>query len=70
MDGMQNMSEILKLLTKFATIGGGVLLLWGGIGIGTNLKDHNGPAISNGTWQMVGGGLIIAAAQLFSNIAL
>ena len=40
------------------------------IALGTALKDQNGPQIQSGAWQVVGGGLIVAAAQLFNNIAV
>lgn len=59
----------LDLLKQAATIGGGVLAVFGVIAIGTNLKDHNGPAISGGVFQFIGGILIIAAAQLLLNVA-
>jgi hypothetical protein len=32
------------------------------------MRDHQGPQIQSGIWQIVGGGLIIAAAQLFLSI--
>lgn len=32
------------------------------------LKDKNGPALQSGIWQIVGGGLIIAAAAFFATI--
>jgi len=53
-------TSALQLFSQFAIIGG----LAGG------RKDQNGPATQSGVWQVVGGGLIIAAAALFSNIAL
>ncbi|SCQ65195.1 hypothetical protein [Propionibacterium freudenreichii] len=67
---MMDLNTILTLFAKFATIGGGLWLVWGAIQTGINLRDHNGPGIQGGIWQIVGGGLIIAAAQLFANIAL
>ena len=51
-------------------IGGGLWAVWGVITLAGGLKDQNGPATQSGVWQVVGGGLIIAAAALFSNIAL
>lgn len=65
---MDILNQGITLITKFITIGGGVLAVWGVVTIGTNLKDHNGPAISNGVWEFVGGVLIIAAAQLFNAV--
>ena len=35
---------------------------------GGALKDQNGPQIQTGVWQIIGGGLIIAAAALFKVI--
>ncbi|EFH71688.1 hypothetical protein GV51_1224 [Gardnerella vaginalis 5-1] len=34
------------------------------------LKDQNGPQTQSGVWQVVGGGLIIAAAALFKTFAV
>ncbi|BDQ41189.1 hypothetical protein TPCU426_p010 (plasmid) [Cutibacterium acnes] len=67
---MDMLNTILSLFTKFAIIGGGLWLVWGAIVTGGALKDHNGPQIQTGVWQIVGGGLIIAAAALFQQIAL
>lgn len=67
---MDMLNAILSLFTKFAIIGGGLWLVWGAIVTGGALKDHNGPQIQTGVWQIVGGGLIIAAAALFQQIAL
>lgn len=67
---MDLLNTILTLFTKFAIIGGGLWLVWGAIVTGGALKDHNGPQIQTGVWQIVGGGLIIAAAALFQQIAL
>ena len=67
---MDMLNTILSLFTKFAIIGGGMWLVWGAIVTGGALKDHNGPQIQTGVWQIVGGGLIIAAAALFQQIAL
>ncbi len=50
-------TSALQLFSQFAIIGGGLWAVWGVITL-------------SGVWQVVGGGLIIAAAALFSNIAL
>lgn len=34
------------------------------------LKDHNGAQTQTGMWQAIGGGMIIAAAALFSQVQL
>ncbi|NLK23148.1 MAG: hypothetical protein GX309_03970 [Clostridiales bacterium] len=67
---MDLLQQVLDLITKFAIIGGGLWLVWGAVVLAGGLKDKNGPALQSGIWQVVGGGLIIAAAALFKNIAL
>ena len=59
----------LTLLKQACTIGGGVLAVLGVITVGVNLKDHNGPAVSGGVLQFIGGVLIIAAAQMLLTVA-
>lgn len=65
---MDLLNQVLELVTKFAIIGGGLWLVWGVIVLAGGLKDKNGPALQSGIWQIVGGGMIIAAAALFSSI--
>ena len=65
---MDLLNQVLQLFVRFATIGGGLWLGWGAFGGG--LKDHNGPQTQSGLWQIVGGGMIIAAAQIFNAVAL
>lgn len=60
----------LDLFVKFATVGGGLWTVWGIITLAGGLRDHNGAQTQTGMWQAIGGGMIIAAAQLFSTIAL
>lgn len=67
---MDLLQQVLDLITKFAVIGGGLWLVWGAVVLAGGLKDKNGPALQSGIWQVVGGGLIIAAAALFKSIAL
>ena len=66
---MDLLTEVLNLITRFAIIGGGLWLVWGAVVLAGGLKDKNGPALQSGIWQIVGGGLIIAAAALFSSVA-
>ena len=61
---------LLLIMCAAGAIGGGLWAVWGVITLAGGLKDQNGPATQSGVWQVVGGGLIIAAAALFSNIAL
>ena len=65
---MDLLNQILDLFTTFAIIGGGLWLVWGAIVTGGALKDQNGPQIQTGVWQIIGGGLIIAAAALLKVI--
>jgi hypothetical protein len=64
------LADVLSLVTKFAIVGGGLWLVWGAIVLAGGLKDKNGPALQSGIWQIVGGGMIIAAAALFSKITI
>lgn len=66
---MDLLNQVLTMITRFATIGGGLWLVWGVVVLAGGLKDKNGPALQSGIWQIVGGGLIIAAAVLFNSIA-
>ncbi|NLD49099.1 MAG: hypothetical protein GX660_18220 [Clostridiaceae bacterium] len=65
---MDLLNQVLELVSKFAIIGGGLWLVWGVVVLAGGLKDKNGPALQSGIWQIVGGGLIIAAAALFKGI--
>ncbi len=69
-DGEDMLPKVLNLFTKFATIGGGIWLVWGVVTLAGGLKDQNGPQLQSGIWQCLGGGLIIAAAVLFKSIAV
>ena len=62
------LNTIVGLMTTAATLGGGIWLIWGVIVLAGCLKDHNGPQQQSGIWQIVGGGLIIAAVQLFAQL--
>lgn len=58
--------SVVSTLTNYVRIGGGLVTVWGAVILGSNIKDHNGPGITNGVWTMVGGAVIVAAASLFS----
>lgn len=66
---MDLLNQVLTMITRFATIGGGLWLVWGVVVLAGGLKDKNGPALQSGIWQIVGGGLIITAAILFKSVA-
>lgn len=62
------LNTILGLLSSAAILGGSLWLLWGVVVLAGGLKDQNGPQQQSGIWQIVGGGLILAAAALFKTI--
>lgn len=68
--GSNVVTSAFDLFSQFAIIGGGLWAVWGVVTLAGGLKDQNGPATQSGVWQVVGGGLIIAAAALFKTIAL
>ncbi len=65
---MDLLKNVLDLITKFVTIGGGLWAVWGVVILGGGLKDKNGPALQSGIWQIIGGIMIIVAAGLFSSV--
>lgn len=66
---MGTFNSIMEIISKFAIIGGGFYSVWGAIVLGGALKDHNGPQMQSGIWQIVGGAVIVVAAALFKTIA-
>ena len=67
---MEMVSTITSLITNVVNFAGGLLLLFGAVTLGTNLKDHNGPGISSGAWSIAGGVLIIAVATYFGTLTV
>ena len=65
---MDLLTTVLDLVVKFTKIGGAFWLLWGVVILAGGLKDKTGPQIQSGIWQIVGGGLILATAVLFTSI--
>lgn len=61
-------SEVMSLLSKGVGILGAVLAIFGIVTIGRSIKDSNGPGIGNGIAEVVGGGIIVLAAAMFSNV--
>lgn len=49
---MDLLNDVLDLIQKFVIIGGGVLLVFGLVNLGTSLSDHNGPGISSAIWKL------------------
>lgn len=65
---METLTTVISLLQQGVMIGGGLWVVWGAVVLGGALKDHNGPGMQSGIWQIVGGGVILAAGALFSTI--
>ena len=42
---MEMVNTITSLISNVVTFAGGLLLLFGAVTLGTNLKDHNGPGM-------------------------
>lgn len=61
---METFNQVIELLKTVVSGAGALLIVWGVVIVGSNLKDHNGPMITNGIWQIVGGVLIVLASQL------
>lgn len=59
-----------SLLSKGAQIGGGLWAVWGLVQLGISIKDHSGPGISSAIWQIIGGGIIMAAGTYISSMDL
>lgn len=68
--GTNVLTQALDLFSQFATVGVALWGIWGIIVLASGLKDQNGPQIQSGVWQLVGGGLIVAAALLFHSVTL
>lgn len=62
------LKSILELISSFALLGGGLWLLWGAVVFAGGLRESNGSQTQTGIWQVVGGGMILAAAILFKTL--
>ncbi len=58
------------LLSKAATVGGGLWAVWGLVQLGMTIKEHNGPGIQGAIWQIIGGGIIVAAGAAINGLDL
>jgi uncharacterized membrane protein len=66
---MDMLKQMLELMSTFVIVAGGVWTVWGIISFALALNDHNGSGIRSGLLQVVGGGLVIAAAALLKTLA-
>lgn len=67
-DGSTVVTNVLNTLSTWVIIGGGLWGVFGGVTLAGGLKDHAGPQIQSGVWQLVGAGIIIAVATLFKGL--
>ena len=63
-------TSALQLFSQFAIIGGGLWAVWGVVNLAGGQKGQIVTNTLSGGWQVGGGDQSIAAAALFSNIAL
>ena len=63
-------STMIDLLGKGVLAAGSLLAVWGLISVGRGLKDSHGPSVQNGVMELIGGGLIIAAAAIIGTITI
>ncbi|MCL1802738.1 MAG: hypothetical protein FWG30_03720 [Eubacteriaceae bacterium] len=63
-------NDVISLMSKVVSAGGTLWLIWGLIVLATGIKDKSGPQLQSGIWQIIGGGLIIMASELFKNVSL
>ena len=69
-DGGDALNTAKTLLAKAAQAGGGLWAIWGLVQLGMSIKDHNGPGIQGAIWQIIGGGIVIAAGVAISSMSL
>ena len=68
--GSEALNTAKTLLAKAAQAGGGLWAIWGLVQLGMSIKDHNGPGIQGAIWQIIGGGIVIAAGVAISSMSL
>jgi hypothetical protein len=58
------MADTLVLIAKALS---SILVVWGGVQLALGLHDSSGHQVQTGIWQMVGGGVLYAAAVIIGN---
>lgn len=61
---MEILTSILKVVGAAVTGGGTLYAVFSLIGLGTALKQHNGPDIQSNLWGLAGAACILAAGVL------
>lgn len=68
-DGNQLFGEAKGTMVTWVTIGGGLWLVWGVVSFASALDDQNGPDMKRGMWKIIGGAMVMVAAQIFNRVA-
>ncbi len=67
---MNLFKQVLDIVYKGVFAFGGLWVVWGAITLGVGIKDKTGPQISQGFGTLIGGGMIVLAAQLIKQIVM
>ena len=70
-DGVAMLKNIVDLLKGGLGFGGGALVVWGAVQVGTNLSNGangNSASIAQGVYCIIGGLVIMGAAIFFSQL--
>lgn len=68
-DGNQLFGEAKGAMVTWVTIGGGLWLVWGVVSFASALDDQNGPDMKRGMWKIIGGAMVMVAAQIFNRVS-
>lgn len=60
--------SLFSSISTWVAIAGAAWAVWGAIGVGTAMHDHNGPGIQGGLWKLVGGAIIGVAGAMFGRL--
>lgn len=61
--------EAKGTMVTWVTLGGGLWLVWGVVTFAVALDDQNGGDMKRAMWKIIGGGMVIAAAQIFNHVS-
>ncbi len=67
---MDSITALLSIVVKLITAVGIGVAAWNVVQLGNNIKDKNGPEAKDSLLGILGGGAIIAAAQIIGQIDL
>ena len=62
------LTTVLNLISQAVRVAGGLIVAWGLINLGTNFKEHNGPAITTALWMIIGGALVYVAGHVILSV--